>query len=530
MAIRSFLCIDPGERLLRAVAITVDGSSSTVERALVASVPSDVLAPEGDMDDVEAYGRWIAETLRRGGLGQTGNTLETILTLDREQATIRRLDLPTTDPDELPDMARLAMQRETPAEAGAMTVDLVPREVTGAATTVLIAAAPQSAVDRARRLAAAIGRPGALLSLRAFGMAKLLADAGASEAVAPVEGQTGNRAWLAGFDSSGECAELLVLRDGELMHSRGVRVADHAAAVSEAKRSWMGYRLAQPDAQVAGAMLFAPPSIHAVMGEALGRTVVGPMKPFTPPVSMRVAASIDAEALGHVWPLVGLALERAAGEETIDLAAPRKAPDFAARRRMRVIAGAGVLILAGLGGWTLGNMSYLAFEEEVRVASKLATSKLPEFHRFNRDENKLAHLRAWESAAPEWLEEARMIHSLAPDSTKVVLDSFWGQLEASDVQLDREKQWRLSADIKISIAGEAKDRATADALREALIESGRFTLGSPTADTEGGRRLGSPFTYVLRAKATPDASKSAAGSAAGKPSTNGPAGGSGGGS
>lgn len=503
MAARSYLCLDPGERHLQAVSLVVDGGTATVERALVVDVPGDVVAPEGDAGDVDALGRWIADALRRAGF--PGDVDETIVVLDREQATIRRIDLPTDDPDELPDMARLAMLRETPVEAGALAVDLVPRETRGATTTVLVAAAPAGSVHRLLRLAGACGRQGAVVSLRAFGTARLLAAAAGKPA--PAAGD--EPGIVAAFDCSGEACELLVVRGGELVHSRGVRTADDAAAASEAKRSWLGYRLAQAGERLGAAHLLAPASIRAAVAPALEKALGAPLGSFEPGPSVRVAASVDREALGRAWPLVGLALERHDGGDTINLAAPRKAPDLAARRRLRLLAGGGVLVLAALAGWTLGNLSRQSFAAEVATLTNLATGQLRDFHRFKRDEYKLGHLRAWESAQPEWLEEARIIHGFAPDTTKVVLDSFLATLEASDVQY-RDRAWKIAADLKISLTGEAKDRATADAFRDVLVENGRYTVTSTGADTEGGRRLGSPFLYVLRAKAASAAQDKAA--------------------
>lgn len=487
MSARSYLCIDPAERSLRAILLSVDGAASTVERAVVEDVPAEV-----DANDVEAQARWIGETLRRHGFPGNGACDEAIVTLDREQATVRRIELPTDDPDELPDMARLAMQRETPVESGHMVVDLVPRETVGTNTTVLLAAAPHAAVLRAKRIAEVAGYPTATVALRAFGVARLLRDVRTGQAPGVI----------AAFDSSGDVLELIVTRDGEVIYSRGVRAPDAGAASSEAKRSWMSYRFSQSDEALAGAYLFAPESMRSGFVSALDRVLGVPITTFAAPPTVRVAAGVNRDALGVAWPLVGLALERAANEETINLAAPRMAPDLAARRRLRLLVGVGVLVVAALVGWTIGNLRRKSFEAEVKELTTEATGRLPAHYRYKRDGFKIEHLRAWSSVQPDWLDESRFIHTFAPDSTKVVLDTLTANLEASDVQFDRSKRWKIAADLKIALAGEAKDRATADALRDALVDNGRYTVTSTGADTEGGRRLASPFTYVLRSTAT----------------------------
>ena len=525
MAARTYLCIDPTGRGLRAVLVAIEGEVASVERALVAPLPS-----ETDADDAAAVGRWAAETLRSAGFPTGSSVHEVIVALDREQATIRRLSLPTDDVDELPDMARFAIQRETPAEAGALAVDLVPRESAGGTTTVVVAAAPNTVVERARRVAESIASGSPVIGLRAFGVARLLGDAPRSAAAAADAQDAASSGVIAAFDCSGGTLELVVVRGGEILYSRGVRVADAAAAASEAKRSWMGYRFTQADEQLSAAFLLASNSWHAEFGAALDRALGMPLVAFAPSANLRVAAAVDREALGACWSLVGLALERSGLEESINLAAPRRAPDRAARRRMRLLAAAGVLIVAGLLGWTMGSFGRERARTEVEALTAEATAKLPSHFRYRRDALKLEHLRSWESASPEWLEELRFIHEFAPDSTKVVLDSVQASLEASDVQYDRSKRWKIAADLKLSLTGEARDRATADALRDALVENGRFTVTSTGADTEGGRRLASPFTYVLRGpvRREPTGGAKPAAAAPGSAKASGPGSGKGG--
>jgi ferredoxin len=50
----------------------------------------------------------------------------------------------------------------------------------------------------------------------------------------------------------------------------------------------------------------------------------------------------------------------------------------------------------------------------------------------------------------------------------------------------------------VIVDGEAKDRATADSLRDALVKDKSYTLASTGADARGGRRLPYPFAYTIR--------------------------------
>ncbi len=487
MSTKRTMAIDPGERFLRAVLVRHERGGVTVARAIAAPLPSDV-----DPADAEAMGRFVSETLRRSGFGSGG----AIVTLDREQATVRRMDLPTVDDAEFPDMARLAVQRETPPEAGTLVTDLLPRERSATSTTALVTAAPQRSIDQIQTLVRQAACDPSMVSLRVFGASRLLAEQ-ASE----------GRAVL-GLDCTGEGIELVVVRDGEIRYTRGVRLAATDAAgtgealASEAKRSWMSYRFSQPDDTIGTVIVFGTEASRTALAP-LEKVFGAPLVAYQPSDAITIGSEVDRQALAECWPLVGLLLEDGNGEETINLAAPRKAPDLAARRRQRVLAGAGVLVLAALLGWTLGNKARQNLAADVEDLKERATNKLPDHFRFKRDTLRLQHLKTWESVKPEWLEHLRFFHGFAQDSSAVVLESWNATLEASDVRYDRrekdkEKRWSVVKDVKISVEGEAKDRTVADALRDALVDDARYTLTSTGADTQGGHRLASPFSYVLR--------------------------------
>lgn len=74
-----------------------------VERAIAEPMPNDV-----DPTDAEAVARFVASSLRKAGFGSGAG----VATLDREQATVRRMELPTVEDAEFPDMARLAVQHD----------------------------------------------------------------------------------------------------------------------------------------------------------------------------------------------------------------------------------------------------------------------------------------------------------------------------------------------------------------------------------------------------------------------------------
>lgn len=481
MTVRTTIAFDISDDVLRAVEIRGGRGPLEVVRALCVDRPASVSA-----ENAGAYGHWIGEVVRHAGFPASGDV---VVAIDRERCSLRMVELPTDDESELPDMARLAAQRDTPAEAGALVVDIVARSTGERSTKALLATAPERSIELLRQLAAAAGYRAARITPRTLGTACLLRV------------PQGETAVTVAVDLSGDAVELVVVDEGGMRHSRGVRVDrdDYdAALVSETKRSWAAWRLGAAEVPLARIVVMGDARSSELIRESLADSFAAPIDRFTPGPRLRVAPTADDEALSRAWPLVGLLIEANAGEETINFASPRKAPDLAARRRMRVLAGAGAVLIASLLGWTAGRQSWKSLESEVEATGEQVASGLPLYEKYKRDTARNLHVSMWRRATPQWLDHLRFLHGFASDPSKVVFDRWNGTLDASDVQYGRDGTWSIEHEVTILLQGEARDRTAADALRDALVDDARYSLTSTGPDTEGGRRLKSPFSYVLR--------------------------------
>jgi hypothetical protein len=96
---------------------------------------------------------------------------------------------------------------------------------------------------------------------------------------------------------------------------------------------------------------------------------------------------------------------------------------------------------------------------------------------------------------------------------QLVLDSWTGTLDFRGVTYDQGKKtkkprWYTPMPIKIVLDGEATNRMTADAFRDALVRGKLYMLRSAGPDTAGGRRLPYKFNYRLAGTAdTPPVKK-----------------------
>lgn len=500
MGARNAIAIDWGRRRLRVAVGSVGRAGVRLQKTLAEPFPESL-----DAADAAAVGRWIRERLDAARIAPG----KAIVALGREIVGIKRISLPTTEDEELPDMTRLAMQREVPFAAESAVIDFVPAERTGAGATVLAVAAPAPAIEHVRRVADAAGLTIERITLRCMGVAALLRTLPVPEPTAVSEDQAqqlarqkDEPAGALGIDITGDGVEFCIIVGRHIRFARAAEVPQPQdllsiadAVVTEARRTWMSYRIAEPNTDIRQAWLmgdgrvseYASPSVQDILNipsQALGRH-----------------PKIDAQGreLDHVWPLAGLLLEPTTESPMIDLASPRRAPDVGARTRQRRLLAAGAAIVALLGAWTYIRHDLQSLDRSLQAANERVRKEFPDYNRYIRDTFRLEHLKNWQAADVDWLRHATYLSTIAPPPEKVVLDSWNGTLDFRGVMYDRKThRWWPEESLTIVIDGEAKDRETADAFRGALVKNSIYTTTTTGGDSRSGKRLPFGFTYRLR--------------------------------
>ncbi|MBM4112002.1 MAG: hypothetical protein FJ253_01310 [Phycisphaerae bacterium] len=480
------LAIDMGQRLLRAVEARVRRGSIDVLRAISVEAPDTL-----DTSDPVAVGAWMRDALAAAGI----ETNRATFAVNREAASHKRLVLATTHAEDFADMTRLAMLRELGAAAEGVEIDFVPAGIEDGGTVVHALAVPRREIDFIRRMAEQARVRVARISLRTFGTAALLETLD--------DGAPDDSLRLA-IDWTGEGLELCFVSGGQVRHSRGAELkyqrdagAAAESAVTEVRRSWAAWRLSQPEVTVAKSIVFGEREVVRRIAGGV-EDAVGPIVELAshPRVHGRT------EAIDSCWPLAGMLLEQSLRRPRFDVAAPRRAPDLAARRRMRAYAAVGAIGISLLAGWTIGAKDLGALKARAVDLGEKAEGAKAESQRFKREYFRAAHLAAWEEAAPHWLDLLVDVGAFAPDQTRVVFDLFNGTLDAGTVRLvkEQDKATRIAVrrPTRVTVEGEARERTAVDGLREAFLKDQRFSLESPGTDRVGGRRLPMPFTFILR--------------------------------
>ncbi|MDG2422647.1 MAG: hypothetical protein P8M22_01580 [Phycisphaerales bacterium] len=474
------ITVELGSSRLRAVEAVPTKQGIRIVKTLVGDIPSGL-----DRTQPMAVGEWIGSQLSEAGF--KGNRC--IVALPREDVVLKRMNHPTTDLDELPDMTRLAMERELPFDHQAAIIDFVVLNTGDTTTTVLAAALPGESLERVRQMTTAAGLIMQSVSLRTFGAATI---------IDPLMG-TGTEAVAIDL-IPGDGIEFTFIRDGHVQFSRAARLAGVdeeaiiGAAVRESQRTWLSRQMDDEEAKVNFGVVLGPKDIAEQVATRVGSLFKTPVELVES--QQRIQAS--SESLDRHWSLAGLLLAHATNHEMIDFASPRQAPDPMAGHRKLALGGVAILLILVLIIYTIGNLQSRSLQASINTLQDRQAILGPDFLRYHRDRFRLGHLDYWDSVGVNWISHLQNLDGLRPVPEQLVLDEIAGSLNFDGVTRDRAGTWDADWAMGLTINGESSDRAMADALREQLVQTMTYTTSSAGNDTDGGRRLPHGFTYRLR--------------------------------
>ncbi len=418
-----------------------------------------------------------------------------VIALAREESLIGRVELPCDDEAELRSMARMALVRDYSVEGMETLCDFQRSSTSSGVTSVVVAAATRARIDEA---SARAGSPVARISVRALGMLALIRAS-----------DTMQHGCTLAVDATRDMLECTLVRDGELLHSRGAALGSgsdeqkNTAILVEFRRLLAALRSSPDGLALDRVVIVADKSVAALIAPQLAAIAgCSAVRLDSHPRVAFASADVREQACASCLPLAGLLLEDDAAVvatgDAIDLLHPTALIDVAARTRQRILTIAGIMVIAGLGGWTFGARSWSALEgrhDDLRAKARTAS---PLRLRYKRDDLKVKHIEAYRLLAPNWLAHFDGLRRFAPDPSSVVLDSLSAQLDATEIEFSDTGKMSAKPELRFILDGEAKDRTTADALRDALVKEKGYTVGSTGADARGGRRLPYPFAYTLR--------------------------------
>src|SRR5262245_13461881 len=360
---------------VRGVLADVTAGRVRVERTFVIAKPTTSASSSGPLQ-IE----WLRPELARLGLAAG----QVLVALPRDEAIVKRLELPEVPDDELPVMVRFQAGAKSSVALDELALDFIPlpkrSEVPG--REVLMATVPRPTMDEVLTVCRTAGLEPVQIGLTAAAVAEFVARA------EPASGSDAAGASLV-VARHGNRIEVSMLRRCHLLFSHPARLSDAAtgqeaqAIVAEVSRALVALRGAIADVRIERAWTLVSASEHEQLVEALHRRLqceVLALDPFTSVErDARVGDAIADRSL-FAGP-IGMLLARSAPRvPALDFLSPRKPAvkrDERKRRKIMAIAGAGALVLL-LGGaqWLrLGNLDARMEEltdEEVKLTRELA--------------------------------------------------------------------------------------------------------------------------------------------------------------
>jgi Tfp pilus assembly PilM family ATPase len=422
-----------------------------------------------DAKDPAAAGAWLASEMDRAGMGRA----KLVFAVPRGEVVLKTMKFPRVAggaEGALAGMVRLQMTRQLTMAVEGTAIDYAPigeEEGEKPSVSVLAAALPGERLAWYRDVAKAAGCKVERVGLRASGLAAVLA--------AVSERHTGP---VLGIAAGWGSVEFVVVSEGRLVFARSADVGLAAEGefvprvAVEAKRTWMSFRGAEGTTDVDAVVIPDRGALAQELGQACAEAMELPFERAEMPAAIEMPELSQADRL-VLMPLIGLLAEETIARPTIDFATPRKAPDLAAAKRVRVLAGALGAIVVGGSAIVYGMWDLNQAKAKLRAAEEAGGSLRAKQGAYLAEAARLSDIQKWTGARVDWLSHLKFLSDQMPDSRQGLMDQVSGSLAARVEFAAKDKYdpkaWQASQRAAFSIQGHVKQRDIADNLRERLV-------------------------------------------------------------
>jgi hypothetical protein len=449
-----------------------------VPRATVQKRPAGV-----DGANAEALGRWMRQALEEGRIPTKG----VVIALPRRDAVLKRIGLPATmsreDPD-LPGMVRLQALRQSSVAGENPVVDYVFLEGAGGSPPAVLAGVMGGArVDLLKQAAERGGLGLRAITLRSFGAGPVVPrEADSTLVVALGPGSVEFTLVEDGSVSFSRTAELPRPEEGGDIEGFALKVG------VEAKRTWMSHRLSLDGARLARVIVLGNDEVCVKAAERTASALETPTEALDP---VRIATWGAQGGAGgtRASELAGLAgLAMLGREQMLDFANPHQPADRFARARQGVLLGVLGLIVLGGAGWLAAQQALSHLKTQVAAANEREKELSAQYLKFLLEKGRLAHLKAWQSAKPDWVSHLAWLSTHLPEPREALLSSVGGSLDQTLAFTPGEGgdamngTWALPPRLRLSIDGAGGAPAMVDFVREKLIKAGGYVVRADGPD------------------------------------------------
>jgi hypothetical protein len=425
-----YLALDWDDQRLVGVAAHVASKSVTVRAVL------DFQWAEGELPSEQpaAAGKRLKAELENASISPA----PVIVSLPREEAVVRLLELPECTDDELPELVRFQAVTRSALPLEKLLLDYLPLPALKDAPgrRVWMATIGKPLVERVETLLSAAGLEATAIRLSSLGAAELIAHqsgatAAASDPAILIVSCVDMRVEITAI-----WQQRIVLMHAATLSSHDPPEAQLSQILAETARSTVALSQAAPGLQVGSGWLIGPRAAESPLAEALAERVGFKFHVLTDPATTPGVTADGSAAIARsplAWAPVGLLLSQAGQRvESVDFLHPRRQHPKPDRRKLYMVLGAAaaVLLLAGL--WIAIQNRVWHLDDEI-ASIEASNKKAQDLLKKNATLIETAgSVDDWTQRDIDWLEQFRVIEGAKGGADKLYLTTFDANLATRD--------------------------------------------------------------------------------------------------
>ena len=419
---------------------------------------------------------WLRETLRRHNV----TARQVVVSLPREDAVLRLLELPAVPDDELPTLVRFQAAARSAQSLDQLLLDFLPLPLRAGVSQkeVWLATALQTTVDPIRKLLEEAGLDLIQLTLSSLSLTELIARGEAKQSL----------------ENSG--ASLVVLRDRARMElavvSQRQLIAAHAVKwssmndippvtkmLAEVSRVLVQVQAWLPEGTLQRAWVIGDDADVGELPAALAKRWNCPVDRFDPfQHSGIVLGSAKLEGPSSEYAIAaGLALIQAGAiTPKLDLLHPRQPPPKRDHRKPYFAAAAAAALLVAATGTAITQQSLASYDAQIESALKQETNLKSKLKEGEPVFVASKSLEEWQSRSTNQLQQIAELYQVMDGTDKLVISDYKFDTSTGD------------AVAKIKAAGNAKTRFEAEQFAQRLADLPKFQNGIKQKPITTGNR------------------------------------------
>ena len=413
---------------------------------------------------------WLRPELAKLGISGA----QVLVALPRDEAIVKRIELPEVADEELPGMVRLQAGAKSSVALADLCLDFIPlpkrNEIPG--REVLMATISRQTLEEIMTVCQSAGLEPKVVGLTAAAVAEFVA-----RAEIPADNTVGGASLVVA--RHGNRVEISVLRRSHLLFSHSARLSDSAsgqeaqAIVAEVSRALVALRGTAADVKIERAWTLVSAAEHEQLAESLHRRLsceVQSLDPFAWVERDTSVADAVADRSLFAGP-IGMLLARSdARVPAIDFLAPRRPPAKRDSRKQRLFAaGAGAVVLVAV----LGTYQWLRLGDQESQIAALTDEATQLDEKIKKGEPVAAAaglVTLWQADGEDWLDELATLTGRMPATDRVYLKSLSLKPKSGTTESN------------IALEGFARERKDAMNLSETFLAAGDRYRGHTLID------------------------------------------------